>query len=161
MTNEAFHPDFTHLPAIAQDAARYFCPGLGTTPKHLAPRKSQKIETIFDALRAQACNLHVQLSLSTGTQFESHQPQVHQTKTVKSISPTRRQPQKKAEGSPGEHRLELCNLEKEQTGEDRPPVACKTPPSASAKARLPEYRPARKSLPKSQSPPIFPPLRAP
>ena len=24
MTNEAFHPDFTHLPAIAQDAARYF-----------------------------------------------------------------------------------------------------------------------------------------
>ncbi|MEE2874706.1 MAG: hypothetical protein VX893_17560 [Candidatus Latescibacterota bacterium] len=62
----------------------------------------------------------MQLSLSTGTQFESHQPQVHQTKTVKSISPTRRQPQKKAEGSPGEHRLELCNLEKEQTGEDRP-----------------------------------------
>ena len=92
MTNEAFHPDFTHFPAIAQDAARYFCPGLGTSPNHLASRKSQKIETIFDALRAQACNPHVHQGLSTRTQIEFQQPQVHRTKTVESISPTRRQP---------------------------------------------------------------------
>ena len=42
MTNEAFHPDFTHLPAIAQDAARYFCPSLATQPSHLAPSASAK-----------------------------------------------------------------------------------------------------------------------